>query len=385
MKRRLLTNGCIVTPLKIIEAGTVVVEEGKIIDIVEHSYPANQYTWDVGGHLILPGIINLHDDGYEKAVQPRPGTYLPAALAFHHMERAQAASGITTIYHAVEFGEGLLQSNRTIAQAEEMTWDLLAFAQTDFAQIHHRILYRCEMRTVGSLDSIIKIINSPQAPAGPYYLSLNDHAPGQGQYAWRQAAQSHWDFKAQTEHLRSGQLEQATELLKSRSDIIIAGHDSDSIAAVDDLYERGMQVCEFPVSREAAQHAQKLNLPVIVGAPNIVRGGSHTKNVSALELVADHLADVLVADYAPSTLLHAVFMLVEQQVLTLVEAVKLVTLNAARVVGLEKQTGSIAPGLAADLIVVETRANPPLSIVQLILANGNINHRQPLELLLPAT
>jgi len=354
----------------------VVVEGEKIVDVVEHVYSGDQQTWDVGGRLILPGVINLHDDGYEKAVQPRQGVYLPAALAFHHMEWALAASGITTVYHAVSFDEGLFLRDRTIAQAEEMACNLLTFAQADFAQVHHRILYRCDVRSAGSFDSIVKVINSPQAAAPHYYLSLNDHAPGQGQYAWRQAEPRFWDIKAQTEHIRSTQLKQATTLLKSRPNVIIAGHDSDSAAAVDDLYERGIRVSEFPINREAAQRAKELDLPVIVGSPNIVRGGSHTKNVSALELVADHLADVLVADYAPSTLLHAVLMLVEQHVLKLAEAVNLVTFNAASVVRLEKQTGSIAPGLAADLIVVEARTNPFLSIVQMMLVDGKVYHRQ---------
>lgn len=376
MERLLLTNGRIVTPRGMIEPGTVVVEAGKIVEVAERIYPTGPLTWDVRGNFILPGVINLHDDGYERALQPRQGVFLPAALVFHHMEWALAASGITTIYHAVSFDEGLFLRERTIAQAEQMAHDLLTFNQADFAQLHHRILYRCDLRSAGSFDSIVKVINDPLAAAAGYYLSLNDHSPGQGQYARRQAEQRLWDLKAQTEHVRTEQLEQATQLLKRQPTVIIASHDDDSPTTVDTLYELGVRVSEFPVNREAAQRAKDLGLPVIVGAPNIVRGGSHTNNVSALELIADRLADVLVADYAPSTLLHAVFMLVEQQVLSLVEAVRLITTNAASVVGLEQQTGSIAPGLAADLIVVEARSNPLLNSVQLMLVNGRVYHHQ---------
>ena len=376
MERLLLTNGRIVTPRGMIEPGTVVVEAGKIVEVAERIYPTGPLTWDVRGNFILLGVINLHDDGYERALQPRQGVFLPAALVFHHMEWALAASGITTIYHAVSFDEGLFLRERTIAQAEQMAHDLLTFNQADFAQLHHRILYRCDLRSAGSFDSIVKVINDPLAAAAGYYLSLNDHSPGQGQYARRQAEQRLWDLKAQTEHVRTEQLEQATQLLKRQPTVIIASHDDDSPTTVDTLYELGVRVSEFPVNREAAQRAKDLGLPVIVGAPNIVRGGSHTNNVSALELIADRLADVLVADYAPSTLLHAVFMLVEQQVLSLVEAVRLITTNAASVVGLEQQTGSIAPGLAADLIVVEARSNPLLNSVQLMLVNGRVYHHQ---------
>ena len=376
MERLLLTNGRIVTPQRLIEQGTVVVEAGKIVEVVERTYPTGPLTWDVGGNFILPGVINLHDDGYERALQPRQGVFLPAPLVFHHMEWALAASGITTIYHAVSFDEGLFLRERTIAQAEQMASDLLTFNQADFAQLHHRILYRCDLRSTGSLNSIVKVINDPLAAASSYYLSLNDHAPGQGQYAWRQAEQRLWDLKVQTEHVRAEQLEQVAQLIKRSPSVTIASHDDDSVAAVDALYELGVRVSEFPVNRKATQRAKDLGLPVIVGAPNIVRGGSHTNNVSALELIADHLADVLVADYAPSTLLHAVFMLVEQRVLSLVEAVRLITTNAASVVGLEQETGSIVPGLAADIIVVEARSSPLLNSVQLMLVNGRVYHHQ---------
>ncbi|GAC1628814.1 MAG: alpha-D-ribose 1-methylphosphonate 5-triphosphate diphosphatase [Ktedonobacteraceae bacterium] len=376
LERLLLTNGHIVTPQRLIEAGTVVIEGGKILDVVEHSYPTGPQTWDVGGRLIMPGVINLHDDGYEKALQPRDGVFLPPALVFHHMEWALAASGITSIYHAVSFDRGLFLRMRTIEQAEAMAYDLLAFSQADFARLHHRILYRCDLRSANSLDTILKIIHEPRAAAPDYYLSLNDHAPGQGQYARSQSEPHLWDLKAQTEHIRAEQLGQAAQLLKRSSNIIIASHDDDSIATVDAFYELGVRVSEFPVNREAAQRAKELGLPVIVGAPNIVRGGSHNNNVSALELVADHLADVLVADYAPSTLLHAVFMLVEQNILSLIDAVRLVTTNAASIVGIEWQTVSIVPGLAADIIIVEARSNPLLNLVQLMLVDGNVYHHQ---------
>ncbi len=376
MERLLLTNGRVVTPQRLIEPGTVVVEAGRIVEVVERTYPTGPLTWDMRGNFILPGVINLHDDGYERALQPRQGVFLPAALVFHHMEWALAASGITTIYHAVSFDEGLFLRERTIAQAEQMASDLLTFNQADFAQLHHRILYRCDLRSAGSFNSIIKAINDPLAAASSYYVSLNDHSPGQGQYARKQFEQRLWDLKVQTEHARVEQLEQAAQLVKRSPAVIIASHDDDSAATVDTLYELGVRVSEFPVNREAAQRAKDLGLPVIVGAPNIVRGGSHTNNVSALELIEARLADVLVADYAPSTLLHAVFMLVEQRVLSLVEAVRLIATNAASVVGLEQETGSIAPGLAADIIVVEARSNPLLNLVQLMLVNGRVYHHQ---------
>ena len=376
MERLLLTNGRVVTPHRVIEPGTVVVEAGRIVEVVARTYPTGPLTWDVRGNFILPGVINLHDDGYERALQPRQGVFLPAALVFHHMEWALAASGITSIYHAVSFDEGLFLRERTIAQAERMVRDLLTFNQADFAQLHHRILYRCDLRSAGSLDSIINVINDPLAAAPSCYLSLNDHSPGQGQYAWRQAEQRLWDLKVQTERARAEQLEQVAQLAKQSPSVIIASHDDDSAATVDTLYELGVRVSEFPVNREAAQRAKDLDLPVIVGAPNIVRGGSHTNNVSALELIEARLADILVADYAPSTLLHAVFVLVEQGVLSLVEAVRLITTNAAGVVGLEHETGSILPGLSADLIVVEARSDPLLNMVQLMFVDGRVYHHQ---------
>jgi alpha-D-ribose 1-methylphosphonate 5-triphosphate diphosphatase len=388
----IITNGRLVTPEKVLETGSVIIEAGRIVEINERHYPANSHTWDARGNFIMPGVINLHDDSYEKTLQPRKGVFLPPELAFHQMEGALATAGVTRTYHAVSFDAGIFLRDRTVANAEAMANQLLEFSNSDFAFLNHHLLYRCDLRSEGAFDGILRVMQNPLAAELTHYLSLNDHSPGQGQYAQRPilrkmiksllgpAGNSEevvdarenelWQLKAQTEQIREHQLNQATALLQSTPGIIIAGHDDDSATTVDDLYRRGIRVCEFPINLEAATRAKELGLPVIAGSPNIVRGGSHTGNISVMEFIQQNLLDVLVADYAPSTLLHAIFMLVEQKVMSLVEAVRLVTTNAAKVVGLEKETGSLAPGLLADLIVVETRTKPQLYIVRKLLISG---------------
>jgi alpha-D-ribose 1-methylphosphonate 5-triphosphate diphosphatase len=398
MPQLILTNGRVVTPDKVLEPGSVVVENGLIVEVNSKIYQAGPQTFDVKGRFILPGVINLHDDGYEKALQPRKGVFLPAPLAFHQMEWALAAAGVTCTYHAVSFDKGLFLRDRTIAKAEEMARELLEFRRSEFAYLHHHILYRCDLRSEGAFDAILRVLADQEAADPPHYLSLNDHSPGQGQYAKRPILQKMiksllgpagenpeivearekelWSLKEQTEAVREHQLEQVSALLQQNPNVTVAGHDDDSAETVDDLYRRGIRVCEFPVNFEAARRAKELGLPVIAGAPNIVRGGSHTGNVNALELVQEGLCDALVADYAPSTLLHAVFMLVAQKVLSISQAVNLVTANAARVVGLDKTIGSLQAGLRADLIVVEARARPQLNTVQMMLVAGEPYHQQ---------
>jgi len=398
MEQTILTNGRAITPVGVLEPGSVVIEDGLIVEVNSKIYPAQSQTIDVKGQFILPGVINLHDDSYEKMLQPRKGVFLPAALAFHQMEWALAAAGVTTTYHAVSFDRGLFLRDRTVARAAEMAKQLLSFRQEDFSYLNHHLLYRCDLRSEGALDAIIGVLQSPLAGEPPHYLSLNDHSPGQGQYGKQHILQAMikallgpagdkpeivaarekelWDLKAQTEPIRRHQLEQVAALVKQSDSIIVAGHDDDSAETVDNLYELGIRVSEFPINFEAATRARELNLPIIAGAPNIVRGGSHTGNVNALELVQRGLCDVLVADYAPSTLLHAVFMLIEQKVLGIVDAVNLVTANAARVVGLSNKIGSLQPGLSADVIVVNTRTNPQLTTVQMMLVGGQPYHQQ---------
>jgi alpha-D-ribose 1-methylphosphonate 5-triphosphate diphosphatase len=202
------------------------------------------------------------------------------------------------------------------------------------------------------------------------YLSLNDHTPGQGQfrdidgYIARMKA---YEETRGTQPLNVGGMLQLisdraadTETLPAiygrlraeaaKRPIVIATHDDDSAEKVDFGWGLGARVAEFPVTVEAARRQRELGMPILVGAPNIVRGGSQSGNLDARELIQLGLADIICADYHVPSLLPAAFRLVDEGLIDLPAAIRMLTINPARAVGMTDR-GAIEPGLSADLVL----------------------------------
>lgn len=373
-----------VLPDRIIDDALIAVSGGRIADVEPHR-PGVRSDVDGQGLTCMPGLIDVHSDGLEKERKPRPGAEVPADFAMLSFEGKLRAAGITTVFHGAGFEDGSAGGaggglDRSVAKAEQ-TCELVA-ARRD-GMVDHRLLYRLDVRCPHGLAALQKRLGNDGDPRA--LVSHEDHTPGQGQYVDRSNYEryiagtkgiSAADAKAAVDTLivtraeRLSVREQSLAWLGSlarEGRIRLLGHDPDSPAEIDALIDRGGSVAEFPTTIQAAKAAREHGLPVVIGAPNVLRGSSHTGNVSGRELIANGLVTALASDYLPSGLLAATTLLAGERICTLPEAVALVTSGAAEVAGLPDR-GRIAPGQRADLVLVDTSARWP--IARAVLGGG---------------
>jgi alpha-D-ribose 1-methylphosphonate 5-triphosphate diphosphatase len=368
-----ITNATVVLPDRVLDGGTVVVRDGLIeaVTPTAASTGRDARVIDAGGAYLLPGVIDLHNDGYEYEMNPRPGARLPLPLAFATFERRLVSSGVTTEFHAISF-MNRPSTGRSVSAAELASSYIAELRQDSFRPVDHQILHRIDVWSPNVLDTVFESVD--RLPIR--YVSLNDHTPGQGQfrdvdgYIARMKAyeETRGTAPLDVEGMLRIMAERAADTSTlpavyarlraeaSRRPIAIATHDDDSPEKVDVGWGLGARVAEFPVTVEAARRQRELGMPILVGAPNIVRGGSQSGNLDARELIELGLADVISADYHTPSLLAAAFRLVEDGLRDLPAAIRMLTLNAARAVGLADR-GAIEPGLLADLILVRLGAS----------------------------
>ncbi|MEQ4484522.1 alpha-D-ribose 1-methylphosphonate 5-triphosphate diphosphatase [Cohnella silvisoli] len=384
--RLMIKDGSIVLPDGVIHAD-LLVENGVIADINSRSGTWHNRTHsdvdlqiiDAKGAWVLPGLIDIHCDAIEKEVEPRPNTLFPMDMAFLQFERKLAGHGITTMLHSLSLGVGLsLRGEHLVADMV----DLIVSMRRERSMIRHGVHLRYEVSHLTGFDLAQRFISDGLLD----YLSLMDHAPGQGQYH-RPGAFERYVMKNQgvgldevsriveeLEGRRSrvdwSKLKSLTSEARSRG-IAVASHDDDSTAAVNRSLDFGATVSEFPLSLETATYADSRGMDVCVGAPNIVRGGSHDGNLRAVEAIQNGVADILCSDYHPASLLHAIFTL-ETEGISLPKAVAMASLNPARAIGRNEKFGSIELGKRADMIVVRKLRNNP--VVQYTIVDGTLVH-----------
>lgn len=369
-----------VLPDRIVDDARIVVRDGLIAEVGPHP-AAQDCDVDGVGLLCLPGIVDVHSDGLEKEVLPRPGAPVPWEFAVLSFEGKLRAAGVTTAYHGAAFETGVppgLSRNRerSVATTRELCAAVAARAD---GPVDHRILHRLDVR---SSDGLAALQEDIAAARTPVLVSHEDHTPGQGQYADRTyyerfvagtrglseaEARSHVDQLIDERDERMAVRDEAMGWLgeQARSSAIrLCGHDPVTAGEIDELVARGGAVAEFPTTLEAAAAARERGLPVVAGAPNVLRGGSHAGNVSGTELARHGLVTALASDYLPSGLVAAAFLLAADGVLPLPAAVALVTAGAAEAAGLADR-GRLAVGLRADLALVEPGS--PWPVVRSVL------------------
>lgn len=357
-----------VLPDRVMDDALVAVRDGRIAAVEPH--PAGlEADVDGQGMLCLPGLVDVHSDGLEKELLPRPGAELPMEFALLSFEGKLRAAGVTTVFHGAAFeesgGRGMrrtLENARRICAAVESRGDGL---------VDHRILHRLDVRCPEGLAGLRQRLEEIRgADRGPVLVSHEDHTPGQGQYADRSyyerylvgargmtqdEARTHVDRLVEDRDGRLDIREEALDWLGEQARagrIRLLGHDPSSPREIEELCERGGAVAEFPTTAAAAKAAREHGMPVVMGAPNVLRGHSHNGNASGQELVARGLVTALASDYLPSGLLGAALLLADEGLATLPEAVGLVTGGAADVAGL-RDRGRLEPGLRADLVLAE--------------------------------
>lgn len=365
-----------VLPDRVLDDARIAVRGGCIAEVGPHPAGAAADV-DGGGAYCLPGLVDVHSDGLERERMPRPGAEVPWRFALLSFEGKLRAAGITTVFHgaAFEAGEGSLKV-RSVDAALEMCRQV---ADRGDGPVEHRILHRLDVRSAEGLAALRTRLAGLGATA---LVSHEDHTPGQGQYADRtfyerwvmgtrdltaEQARAHVDaFVAQRE-ANVGVRDEALAVLGGLAQdggVRLVGHDPASAAEIAALAGRGGAVAEFPTTVGAAVAARERGMPVVMGAPNALRGVSHSGNASARELVGRGLVTALASDYLPSGLLAAAFLLAADGVATLPAAVGLVTAGAAEAVALPDR-GSLTPGGRADLVLVE--AGRPWPVVRTVL------------------
>ncbi|MEI6180961.1 MAG: alpha-D-ribose 1-methylphosphonate 5-triphosphate diphosphatase [Chloroflexales bacterium] len=368
-----LTELQIALPDRLIERGALLIEDGTIARIVEGAAPVGRKGPRLHGTglLLMPGMIDMHGDMLESEVEPRPGVQFPLDLAVLELDKRLAACGITTAYAALSFWDGVSgrsTNHRSGEHARRMA--TAVHMLRDDLLVDLRVHARYEVTTPAVAPALAELLDRKLI----HLFSLMDHTPGQGQYRdmaqyvsfiaqWRNASPA--AVEAET-HARIQQAQGNPQIWRTAADLVaqalaqglrIASHDDDTPEKIDSMADFSVTISEFPVTLVAAQEARRRGLAVVMGAPNILRGGSHSGNLSALDAVAAGVVDLLAADYAPAALLQSVFILAERRLLPLHEAIKLVSQNVAAALGLADR-GRIAPGLRADLVLVEAGPRP---------------------------
>lgn len=380
MSEQILTHARLVLDDDVI-SGSLVIRDGMIADIdtAPSQLPA---AIDCDNDYLLPGLIELHTDNMEKHFQPRPKVAWPSRQAALAHDAQMAASGITTVFDAVSIGDVDEQSMRHGA-LDEMVAALGAIVDDGLARVDHRLHLRCEVCHPDTLTRFCSLADTPLLGL----VSLMDHAPGQRQFASLDAYRVYYQGKyglndTDLETFITAQLANSERYSDEHRQTIaaecrkrglpLASHDDATLAHVAESREYGTQIAEFPTTREAAEASHRAGMAVMMGAPNVVRGGSHSGNIAATTLVELGVLDILSSDYYPAALLDAVFRIAWMAGgYALPRAVATASRQPAEAVGLSDR-GHLAVGLRADLLRVRLIDDHPM--LQRVWSRGRQVH-----------
>jgi len=351
--------------------GVVAVQDGVIREIARGNTSASS-AHDWHGDYLLPGLVELHTDNLEKHLAPRPSVMWNTEAAFVIHDAQVAAAGITTVFDALAIGDRSNVGIRGRALQIECAKAMQKFHDHDLLRAEHLLHLRCEIAT----EDVVDAFDELRDHALLRLVSVMDHTPGQRQWQdpdkWRQYQERHgkWSDEKMSNALTDLRDEQQRYADAHRRAIVercrtlslpLASHDDTLIEHVQEAAAEGISISEFPTTMVAATAAREHGMSIIMGAPNVVRGGSHSGNVPAAELANHNLLDILSSDYVPSSLLYAAFELPRLCGWTLPRAVATVSANPARSVGLNER-GNIAVGQRADLVRVRLNGYLPVPV-----------------------
>lgn len=368
----IITNAKIVTPEVILE-GSVVVEDGKIAEIVGGGTRFNSNDIiDARSKYLLPGFVDIHGDDLEMEINPRPLVRFSIDFALINLDRETAGCGITTKLHAIAYFEDELKerysdrSKEIIATINKLKSRL---------RVNHYVHARCEISN--DLSNVLDVIDDSSVKL----VSIMDHTPGQGQF---KKFEDYKSYHKLVYGLKEGEIEELVKKKREsdkmhnlreiinkshRNKIPIASHDDDTAEKVDMVHQMGAQISEFPVTFESAKRAKELDMMVSMGAPNVVRGKSSTGNLSAIEAIQEGLVDVLCSDYNPASMLYSPFVLAKKGLLEVTDAVNMVSLNPAKAIGMNT-VGSIEEGKRADMLIIDEIYGIPFVLKTIV--NGRV-------------
>lgn len=325
---------------------------------------------DFDGDTLIPGLVELHTDQLENHYRPRPGVYWNALGALQAHDVQIAGSGITTVFDAVRIGSDPERPGGMGEHVQVMV-DAIATGSADGRlRADHLIHLRCELPAPDVLDDFQRFVDLPLVKL----VSVMDHTPGQRQY---QTVSKYVQYYKERMRFTDAEMEafiaarhaeQALYAAKHRTAIVkrgleagiaFASHDDATTEHVAESLADGVSIAEFPTTMVAAEASHAAGLAVLMGAPNVVRGGSHSGNIAAVDLAREGCLDVLSSDYVPGALLLAAFMLPELSGITLPAAIAMVSATPAKAAHL-KDRGEIVVGKRADLVRVRRHGEMPV-------------------------
>ena len=360
-----LTNARIVLANGVLE-GSVRVDGGVITDIGAPSRTGV----DLDGDYLIPGLVELHTDHLETHYAPRPRVRWNPVAAVQAHDAQIAASGITTVLDAIRVG--LDQDTDVTASEMRILADAIgAGMRAGRLRAEHHIHLRCEVSAPDCLESFDFYRDDPQVRL----VSLMDHAPGQRQFTSMDACRAYYQGKRKMsdavfdEFVRlrneqsqayAGPARRALAEICNEKGIVLASHDDATREHVEEGEALGMHIAEFPTTLEAARASRQAGMAILMGGPNVVRGGSHSGNVSARALAEADLLDILSSDYIPFSMLQSAFLLAETvEGISLSKAIQLVTKRPAEAAGFDDR-GEIAVGKRADFVHVRVEDGIPI-------------------------
>jgi len=368
MTERILSNARLVLPTEILR-GTVLLREG-VIASIDKGGTALPGAEDCDGDFICPGLIELHTDNLERHLAPRPGVDWPHAAAVVAHDRELAGCGITTVFDALRLGSLTGKDRRGRGRyARDLATELLQMRSADALKISHFLHLRAEVCSETLIEELEEF--GPEDRVG--IVSLMDHTPGQRQFSnlaqlrvYMRGKHGLTDAEFEDHVARQQALgarvrdphETAVVAAAKRYGAVLASHDDTTQAHVATSAGHGVRLAEFPTTLVAAQACHAHGIAVMMGAPNLVRGGSHSGNVAAAELAQAGLLDIVSSDYVPAALLQAAVQL-GQIWDNLAAGIATVTAAPARAAALHDR-GLLQVGLRADLLRVRLLGATPL-------------------------
>ncbi len=353
MTETVFTNALIVLPDMLL-SGSVVVRDGVIADL-QSGRTSAPGAIDIGGDLLIPGVVDVHTDNLERQVTPRSNARWPSRSAMLAHDAQCAAAGVTTVLDAICLGNLGYEGSR-MQTSREAVVDLEVLSRTGLLKSEHFLHLRCEM-PAGDVLAMVEPLARHELMR---MVSLMDHSPGIGQHrnlaryiaSRRQEGYTEAEVERHVDELMTRRVAMrapnraALLALFAGRDLALASHDDGTAEEIAENAADGITIAEFPVTMVAAEAARRAGMQVIAGAPNIVRGGSHSGNVAASDLLAAGVVDALASDYVPASLIEAAFML---DTVSLPHAIGMITAIPADLARLPDR-GRIAPGLRADLV-----------------------------------
>lgn len=364
-----LGNARIVLADRVIGRGWIAFADSRIAEFGEGDAPGRAE--DAAGDLIMPGLIELHTDHLEAHYVPRPKVFWDPIAAVVSYDGQLATSGITTVLDSLRVWreDG---ADEVDGRAGVLAAAIGSARDADLLRADHFLHLRCEIPMPSVVEEAKELVGRPDVRL----MSLMDHTPGQRQFRDEGKLRDYYRGKgpgktdAELDALFAQRFAYQKKYAETNMrDIValahqygipLASHDDTTDENVTDAIRDRVSVAEFPTTMEAARGLHQAGIGILMGAPNVVRGGSHSGNIAAVDLAREGFLDILSSDYIPSSLLMAALQLPQRvPAIDLAAAVRTVTKTPAEAVGLADR-GEIAVGKRADLIRVHVARDVPV-------------------------